>query len=174
MKYLLEGEETERLHFRKVLKTDFDAWLPFHQEPLSTKYFAGELLAAEVACQNWFDKIFHRYKNDLGGHNALISKKSDELIGMCGLLIQTVDDLEELEIGYSILPKYWKNGYATEAAIKCKEFAIEHQLRNSIISIIHIDNVPSQKVALNNGMHLDKTTTYKGIPVHIYRVYTKA
>lgn len=174
MTYLLENQESERLLYRRVKPTDFEAWLPFHLEPSSLRYFAGEPGKPKEECKKWFDKIFYRYENNLGGHNALISKETGELIGMCGLLIQTVDEIEELEIGYSILPKYWKKGYATEAAIKSKEYAAEHQLRDSLISIIHIDNIPSQKVALNNGMHLDKTTTYKGIPVHIYRVYIKA
>ena len=48
--------------------------------------------------------------------------------------------------------------------------AFEHQLRNSLISIIQVNNVPSQKTALKNGMHLDKTTTYKNNRVHIFRV----
>ena len=173
MKYLLDGEESQRLFFRKVQKTDFEAWLPFHQEPLSALYFAGYKEEPEIACQHWFDKIFHRYENDLGGLNALISKETGKLVGMCGLLIQTVDEIEELEIGYSLLPEYWKKGYATEAANKCREFATQHKFRSSIISIIHIDNIGSQKVALNNSMHLDKTTTYKGIPVHIFRVHIK-
>ncbi len=171
MNLLLEGEESNRLIFRKVSKTDFNSWLPFHQEPLSAQYFAGEIFEPEVACQNWFTKVFTRYENNLGGLNALISKEDSELVGMCGLLIQTVDEIQELEIGYSILPAYWKKGYATEAAKKCKVYAFDRKLAESIISIIHIDNIPSQKVALNNGMYLDKTTTYKGIPVHIFRVY---
>ena len=171
MNYLLEGQETERLYFRKVEKSDFEAWLPFHEEPLSSLYFVGEVEEARIACKKWFDKVFNRYDNNLGGLNALISRGSGQLVGMCGLQIQTVDELEELEIGYSILPEYWKKGYATEAAVKCREFATQHRFRESIISIIHVDNIPSQKVALNNGMHLDKTTSYKGIPVHIFRVH---
>ncbi|MGB5461012.1 MAG: GNAT family N-acetyltransferase [Eudoraea sp.] len=170
MNLLLEGEESRRLIFRKVSKSDFNAWLPFHQEPLSSRYFAGENSEPDVACRNWFTKVFTRYENNLGGLNALISKDSGQLIGMCGLLIQTVDEIQELEIGYSILPEYWKKGYATEAAKKCKSYGFDRKLAESIISIIHIDNIGSQKVALNNGMHLDKTTTYKGIPVHIFRV----
>ena len=106
MNLLLEGEESKRLSFRKVLKTDFNAWLPFHQEPLSSLYFAGEVLEPEAACQNWFTKVFNRYTENLGGLNALINKDTGQLIGMCGLLIQTVDELQELKIGYSILPEY--------------------------------------------------------------------
>ena len=99
--------------------------------------------------------------------------KNGIFIGQCGLLKQTVDGIEELEIGYSLLPEHRKKGYASEAAKKCKSFAFEHKLSNTLISIIHVDNKPSQRVALNNGMAWDKTTTYKNNPVHIYRVFNK-
>lgn len=102
--------------------------------------------------------------------NALTLKASGQLVGICGLLVQTVDGIEELEIGYSILPKFWLQGYAFEAAQKCKHFAFEKGFSDSLISIIHVDNVPSQKVALKNGMFLDKTTIYRDNPVHIFRV----
>ncbi|MGB5171770.1 GNAT family N-acetyltransferase [Eudoraea sp.] len=170
---LLENEESHRLLYRKVESSDFSSWLPFHEEPLSMQYFVGNIPNPKEACKAWFDKVFFRYEKDLGGHNALISKETGKLIGMCGLLIQTVDDKEELEIGYSILPEYWRNGYASEAAKQCRIYATKHQLSASLISIIHVDNIGSQKVAISNGMSLDKHTNYKGIPVQIYRRHIK-
>ena len=170
MDYLLTEEESERLHYRKLKPGDFDQWLPFHQDPTSIKYWSEEVLNPEKACQNWFEMVFYRYENLLGGMNALILQETGRFIGQCGLLVQMVDDVEELEIGYSLLPAYRNKGYATEAAKKCKSFAFEHKLAKSLISIIHVDNEPSQRVALNNGMLLDKTTTYKNNPVHIFRV----
>lgn len=167
---LLVGEETERLYFRKFEKSDFDAWLPFHQDPLSTRYWEGLPVDPDEACHQQFEKFFERYEKNLGGMNALILRSTGAVIGMAGLLIQTVDDLQELEIGYSILPEYWRKGYATEAAIKCKTYAFDNKLADTLISIIHVDNLPSQKVAMNNGMHLDTTTTYKDNPVHIFRI----
>ena len=171
MKYLLEGETTERLLFRKLIPADFDAWLPFHQNPLSSKHWEGAPLEPIAACKQWFQKAFHRYENNLGGMNALIDKNTGLLVGQCGLLVQTVDAKNELEVGYSIVPQYWQQGFATEAAIKCKEYAFAHKVASSLISIIHIDNIGSQKVAKNNGMHLDTSTTYANNPVHIFRVY---
>ena len=102
--------------------------------------------------------------------NVLINKKTNELVGQCGLLVQTVDEIKELEIGYSILPNHWRKGYATEAARKCKAYAKKNNFAESLISTIHIDNIPSQKVAINNGMSLDKTTVYDHNPVHIFRI----
>lgn len=168
--YLLTGQETERLLFRKLELTDFDTWLPFHQNPLSTEFWEGLPEDPIEACQHWFDKAFQRYENELGGMNVLVNKKTKEFIGQCGLLVQTVDGIKELEIGYSVLPKYWKQGYATEAAKKCKAFAIENNFAESLISIINVDNIPSQKVAINNGMHLDKTTVFNNNPSHIFRI----
>lgn len=169
-KYLLIDQETDRLRFRKLEPTDFDIWLPFHQNPISSNFWEGLPKNPVVACQHWFDKAFHRYENNLGGMNVLVNKETKEFIGQCGLLVQTVDGIEELEIGYSILPKYWRQGYATEAATQCKVFAKENDLAKSLISTIHIANTPSQKVALNTGMHLDKTTVYDDNPVHIFRI----
>lgn len=169
-KYLLEHQETERLRLRQVVSKDFDAWLPFYHNPESTRFWHGLPKNPVEACQQQFDRIFERYQNNLGGMNALILKETETLVGLCGLLIQEVDRRSELEIGYSILPTHWRKGYAFEAAQKCKSYAKEHDLAQSLISIIHIDNIPSQKVALKNGMFLDKTTSYKDNPVHIFRV----
>ncbi|WP_299531625.1 GNAT family N-acetyltransferase [Ulvibacterium sp.] len=170
MGLLLNGEETKRLGFRNIMPADFEAWLPFHEDPRSTQYWEGLPQNPRIACQEQFDRVFERYEKKLGGMNALIRKSDGNLVGICGLLVQFVDGLKELEIGYSILPKYWKQGYATEAATKCRQYAFENNLADSLISIIHVDNVPSQKVALNNGMHLDKTTFYKDNPVHVFRI----
>ncbi|MCW5518027.1 GNAT family N-acetyltransferase [Muriicola sp. Z0-33] len=172
-KLLLVGAETERLSFRKIVPSDFETWLPFHQDPRSTQYWEGIPKDPFQACTEQFQRLFDRYEKNLGGMNALIKKDTNQFIGICGLLIQSVDEVEELEIGYSILPEYWKNGYASEAAIKCREYAFEHKLSTSLISIIHVDNLPSKKVARNNGMILDKRTVYKNNPVEIFRVKSK-
>lgn len=170
MNLLLEGQESERLLFRKLIHSDFDSWLPFHENPLSNQFWEGLPKDPVIACEKWFAKAFHRYENQLGGMNVLINKKTNEFVGQCGLLIQTVDEIKELEIGYSILPNHWQKGYATEAARKCKAYAKKNNFAESLISIIHIDNIPSQKVAINNGMSLDKTTVYDHNPVHIFRI----
>ena len=109
---LLENESSKRLNFRKVTQEDFEDWLPFYHNPMSTQFWDGLPKDPLVACNQQFERIFERYKQGLGGMNALISKESSVLIGMCGLLVQEVDGIQELEIGYSILPSYWRNGFA--------------------------------------------------------------
>jgi RimJ/RimL family protein N-acetyltransferase len=170
LNYLLTNVETERLLFRKVMPTDFKDWLPFHQEPLSSQFWTGIPEDPKVACKEQFDRIFGRYQEGSGGMNALLSKDMNKLIGLAGLLVQKVNGKHELEIGYSVLPEYWRRGYAFEAAQKCKVVAFEKKWAQSLISIIQVNNIPSQKTALKNGMFLDYATTFKENPVFIFRI----
>jgi ribosomal-protein-alanine N-acetyltransferase len=170
MKYLLKNQETERILFREIRKSDFNNWLEFHKNPNTSLHWISELESPKTECEKWYEKQFYRYENNLGGMNALIEKVSGKLIGHCGLLIQNVDKISELEIGYSLLPEFWNKGFATESAKKCRDYAFENNLSNSIISIISLTNKSSETVAIKNGMKIDKVTEYSGNKVNIYRI----
>lgn len=122
-KYLLKNQTTARLIFRKLELSDFNDWLPFYHNPKSTQYWEGLPTDPIKACRTQFDRVFERYKNDLGGMNALISKETGELIGICGLLVQIVDKIPELEIGYSIL---LNSGYRATLLKPLKNVRIMH------------------------------------------------
>lgn len=157
MKYLLTGQETDRLKFRLLRMEDFDTWVNLFKADNIAKYLDLDPKLSNIElCQKWFDKAFHRYENDLGGMNVLIDKKTNRLVGQCGLLIQTIENIERLEIGYSILPEFWNKGFASESATKCRDYAFENDLTPSLISMIHIDNLSSEKVAIKNGMTFEK------------------
>jgi RimJ/RimL family protein N-acetyltransferase len=171
MKFLLTGQQTERLEFKLVDPSYFDLWVEFFQHPDSARFLG--LLDFETPddqCREWFRRVEERYRKNLGGMNALIDKSSNEFVGQCGLLVQEVDGIEELEIGYSILPRFWNKGYATEAAMKCRDFAFQNNFSETLISIINIENIKSEKVALKNGMLKTKQTIFKNMPVNIFRI----
>jgi RimJ/RimL family protein N-acetyltransferase len=127
MKYLLTGQETERLKFRLLKPEDFYLWVDLFKAKNTPKYLdLDSKLSESELCKIWFDKAFHRYENDLGGMNVLIEKNTNRLIGQCGLLIQSVENVERLEIGYSILPEFWNLGFASESATKCKNYAFDN------------------------------------------------
>jgi RimJ/RimL family protein N-acetyltransferase len=175
MKYLLDGEETDRLLFRLTDRTYFDAWLEFFRHP-DAAYYLGyhQFGSPEDQCRQWFSRVEERYANDLGGMNALIEKTTGEFVGQCGLLVQDIDGERELEIGYSILPRFWGMGYATEAAVKCRDYAFQKGYASSLISIITEGNTMSEKVAERNGMIRTKKSVFKNMDVNIYRIDIKS
>jgi ribosomal-protein-alanine N-acetyltransferase len=171
MKYTLEGQETERLKFRLLKIEDFNIWIELFED-IEVCEFLGvdKIKTPEERCKLWFDMTFERYKNNLGGANVILDKFTNEIIGQSGLIIRDIERKQEIEIAYSILPEYRKKGYASEATKKCKDFAFENNFSKSLISIINIDNINSEKVAKNNGMTIDKTINYKDMLVNIYRI----
>ena len=48
MKYLLENQESERIIFRKIKKSDFNDWLVFHKNPITSQYWISELKSPEI------------------------------------------------------------------------------------------------------------------------------
>lgn len=167
---LLSGYTTARIVFEKVSLDHFDQWLKFFESPVTSLHWVEEKELPIQACEKWYARQLSRYENNQGGMNALIEKISGKLIGHAGLVLQTVDEKQEWEIAYSLLPEFWNKGFAFEAARKCKEVGFDKQVATSLISIISLTNIPSQKVATKNGMHIDKQTVYRGNEVYIFRV----
>jgi [ribosomal protein S5]-alanine N-acetyltransferase len=163
--------ETARLRTRPLEMEDQVAWTEFFNSAEATEYFPNPAgLSAEVRAKEWMEKQLGRYADSRYGMMALIDKTTGEWIGQCGLLAQVVDDIEELEVGYHIFPQYWRQGYASEAAQAFRDLGFQTTDRESIISIIHVDNIKSQGVALKNGMKRTKTSTFWTMPVYVYRI----
>ena len=149
----LNGLTTDRLRFQKLTYSDISIWVEFFQnkdilpfigfDPSSNPYDLSK---------QWIEKQLWRYNNNQYGHHALINKKTDEFIGQAGLLTQDVNGKKEIEIGYHVIPRFRNLHYATEAAEKVRNFAFENNICSSLISMIHEENIPSQKVASNIGM----------------------
>ena len=171
MKYTLEGVETERLKFRLLEDRDFDEWMVlFVDHEISRMFGMANIKTPKERCKQWFDWTYNRYENNLGGQNVLINKSNNKIIGQSGLLIRTIDGIEEMEVAYSILPSSRKMGFATEASKKCRDHAFENKFSHRLISIINIDNLNSEKVALKNGMKKDRIIEFGGNPSHIFQI----
>ena len=100
----------------------------------------------------WLNNQLRRYEEDGFGLWAVIHKHSQMFIGQAGLTVQDAAGKQVVEIGYLFHKDYWHNGYATEAAIGCKEYAFEKLGLLEVYSIIRDTNFSSQNVAVRNDM----------------------
>ncbi|MCP4146170.1 MAG: GNAT family N-acetyltransferase [bacterium] len=166
---LLRDHTTQRLRFRELQKDDYGELMTFFNSPEATRFLFIEE-ERETYCKKWIERQIHRYRNEQLGLCALELKETRQFIGQCGILTQTIDGKKELEIGYHLLPRFWGKGYASEAAIACRDFAFKNLFVDSVVSIIHADNKASCKVALNNGMRVNKSSIFNYIPVDVYRI----
>ena len=150
--------ETKRLIIREMVQHDYDALCKIlcDEEVMRTAY--ENAFSLEEA-QNWLNRHFKRYAEYGFGLWAVVLKETNEMIGQCGLTLQGWRDKEVLEIGYLFQKAYWNKGYATEAAIACKEYAFKVLNASSVYSIVRDTNIAAQNVAVRNGMNIiDKDT----------------
>jgi len=174
MKYLLTHQESERLLFRKLEHSDFDKWLHLFEDEETAKMLGmNEYKNANERCEKWFEWTFHRYENNLGGQNVLISKESQQLVGQCGLLVREMDNNFEIEIAYSILQEFRGQGYAIECAEKCRDFAFDNNFHNRLVSIIFPENKASKSVAIKNGMNLKRQINYSNKRMDLFEITKK-
>ena len=85
---------------------------------------------------------FAHDEKSLIGLRAIFSKKEGELVGLCGLLQR--DYLDAPDLGFAILPKYYRMGYAEESCRCIIEWCKDQLETNMINAITRSDNEASQ------------------------------
>lgn len=166
------GLVSDRLRTRFLVSEDKYWWADFFKSAEATRFLAFYIEGSfEDRAQHMIDKQISRYEENRFGLQVLIEKSNGHAVGLCGLLVQEVEGITEVEIGYHLLPAYWKKGFATEAAILFKNYAFQHKLADSVISLIDINNFPSQAVATRNGMVREQQIRYVEKDIFVYRIY---
>jgi RimJ/RimL family protein N-acetyltransferase len=166
---ILENQLTPRLRFRSLKLADKDALMEFFSDPAATEFLFPQVPPEEFA-DAWISRQTRRYEKSGTGLCAITQKDTNELVGQCGLLLQFVDGIPKLEIGYHFIRRFWGQGFATEAAAACRDFAFENELAETVISLIHPNNFRSQAVARRIGMTPWKETVWRGNPVVVFRI----
>lgn len=161
--------ETKRLYLREMNTSDFNSLCRILQDEKAMYAYEGAFSDQEV--QEWLDRQIYRYQKWNFGLWAAVLKETDKMIGQCGLTMQQWKDQEVLEIGYLFERSHWHQGYATEAAKACKQYAFEKLNASEVCSIIRDSNTASQNVAMRNGMVMKDQWIkhYKGVDMPHYR-----
>lgn len=155
--------ETERLMLRQMTQDDLPALCRILQD--EEVMYAYEHAFSDAEAAEWLNRQMQRYKDDGIGLWAVILKENGDLVGQCGLTMQDIPDGRVVEVGYLFRKDCWHKGYATEAAIGCKNYAFDTLGVSEVYSIIRDNNTASQNVARRNGMEVcgQFTKHYYGI-----------
>jgi RimJ/RimL family protein N-acetyltransferase len=160
--------ETPRLRLREFVPQDVDALALILTDAGTMRY--DPVLFDRARVEEWIARNRRRYAANGHGLWALILKSTRELIGDCGVTVQSVDDIDELEVGYHLRRDHWGQGYATEAAQACRDWAFQNRNADYVISLIRPENLPSRRVAERNGMTLWKEIIGRDLPHSVYRI----
>jgi RimJ/RimL family protein N-acetyltransferase len=148
--------QTPRLLAREFTLEDFDAVHDYAKEKEVVQYQAwgpndndDTLLFLEEAMSNIYEHPRLTYEM------CLVHKANKQVIGGCGLYIQD-ENFNEAKIGYIINPKYWNQGFATEATLSLLEYAHTKLGLKVIKATCDTRNKASQRVLEKSGFQLEK------------------
>lgn len=100
------------------------------------------------------------------GFGLWIAETNDgEFIGDCGLSWQTVNGAPHLEVGFHMRAAAQGKGFATEAALACRDHARDLGVAQHLVAVIHQANRASQRVAGKLGMRRDPSLRHTS-PIH--------
>ncbi len=142
--------ETQRLFLRKLTLDDKNDLAEILSDKESMLYYPYPFSEQEVI--NWIEWNIDNYKKYNHGLWAVILKKDNVFLGDCGITMQNIENKLLPEIGYHIKKDYCNQGYATEAAIACKEYGFNTFDYDAMFTYTSVDNKPSIRVAEKNGM----------------------
>ena len=84
-----------------------------------------------------------RYRQDGFGLWAVVLRSTGEMVGQAGLTWQDCEGQPVLEVGYLLKKRFWHQGYASEAARACRDYAFRVLGAEKVSSIIKTDNLAS-------------------------------
>lgn len=153
--------ETERLRLR-LLSTDDAAFiLELLNEPSFLENIGDKgVRNLNDACQYLLNGPMASYEENGFGLYLVALKETLTPIGICGLIKR--EGLDDPDIGYAFVPKFWAKGYALEAASAVMAFAKETLGLNRIVAITALNNHASIRVLNKLGLKFEKIIKLPG------------
>ena len=143
--------ETERLVLSGWRRDQLPDLVRLHGDPVVARYLRAHgqpwsMAEMETALDHWIELFETRRMGKLR-----VTRKSDGvLVGRCGYSIYAPTG--EPELGYSLFPEFWGNGYAYEAASGQRDWIFRDTDVPHFIGMADVRNAASLKVLERIGM----------------------
>ena len=161
--------ETARLKLREFEHHDVHALKTILSDP-DVMEFSSKGPLSEADTMGFIDWCIKSYQEYGYGQWAVIEKGSGKLIGCCGLSHATVDEVDEVEIGYRLDKEHWGKGLASEAAGGVLAHGFDTLMLESIVGIVAPRHSGSIRVLEKIGFRSFSETRYCGWDVCVYRL----
>ena len=147
--------ETDRLRLRRILVEDADFILGLLNEPSFIQNIGDKGVRTRDDARSYIlNGPIASYEKFGFGLWLVETKESSACIGMCGLLKR--DALENVDIGYALLPEFWSRGYAFESASAVLVYAGRMLGLKRVVAITNPENQSSIRLLEKMGFHFEK------------------
>lgn len=144
--------ETERLILRPWRKSDREPFAALNADAETMRFFPAPLSRAQS--DELIDALAQRMAAEGWGFFALERKADGAFAGMTGLNRPRFEAhfTPCIEVGWRLPRAMWGQGYASEAAKACLDFAFGTLGEKRIVAFTTVANLPSRRVMERIGM----------------------
>jgi RimJ/RimL family protein N-acetyltransferase len=143
--------ETERLVLSGWRRDQLADLVRLHGDPLVARYLSAHGQPwSMTAMQSALDEWIHLFETRRLGKLRVRRKTDGVLVGRCGYGIYKPTG--EPELGYSLYPEFWGNGYAVEAASGMRDWIFREAEATHFIAMADVRNAPSLRILSAIGM----------------------
>lgn len=144
--------ETSDLLLRHWHDRDIAPFAQLNSDERAMEYFLAPLSYQETV--ELYDRIQDEFSSHGFGVFAIEHRDSGAFVGCVGLhnVGFEADFTPAIEIMWRLLPQYWGNGYATQAARACLRYAKKELGFEKIVAFTTIANKRSERVMQKIGM----------------------
>lgn len=151
----MKSLETERLILRPMNEEDAEFILELLNEPSFIQNIGDRhVRTIDDARLYIVNGPMASYEKNGFGLCLVVLKETGESVGMCGLIRRK--GLDDVDIGYALLPKFWSKGYAVEAAQAVKTYAKDVIELKRIVAITDPANQGSIRVLQKIGLRFER------------------
>jgi ribosomal-protein-alanine N-acetyltransferase len=163
--------QTSRLLVRPYSLDDSDRFFALNGNPEVVRYIRPAKSKAE--CDLFLKEIIEAYRAaPLYGRWAVLEKSSSDFVGSFALI--PVEGLEQMQVGYALLPAYWGLGYATELCHAELAYVFEQTSIDPIYAYAEAANEASHKVLLKAGLQRADSRTEGAKELYGFRLSREA
>jgi ribosomal-protein-alanine N-acetyltransferase len=164
----MEPFHTDRLTAVPLHSTNFRELCVMHQDPEVMKYMGGVRNEEQTRC--WLHDNLEHWNAHGFGCWVFRDKAEGIFVGRSGLRHAQLDHVDEIELGYALISRYWRMGLATEMAQAIVAIGFKRLELVSIVALVDPPNLASRRVAEKIGFHFERNTIWKSLPAMLLRL----
>lgn len=136
---------TERLTLRAFEEGDADALFELRNHPTVLQYLDRAADGDRQVSVDMILRIQESFKEKAGLSWVMSEKETGVFLGTFGFW-RMWPEHSRAEIGYTLLPQYWRKGYMYECIATCMKYAFSELQLHSVMANVNPDNTPSWKL----------------------------
>lgn len=160
--------DTERIIIRKFTPDDLRWLIEMRADPEVNRFLGGMRMQNSGSISKRFEFYLECYEKFGFGMCAMLLRETREPLGWSGL--QPLEESGEIEVGYGLAKKYWRQGFGFECASAWLKHGFEIAGLERIVAVADEQNTGSWKIMKKCGMSYEKNVDHYGMDLVLYAI----